>query len=224
MDQRQQNQKLDMESWKPGSQAADARNVGGKGDFGVPVGTGPSRERNYVSENTKRSDPGATHARAGEDGADGARTAGAGGVDGGEGSSSGGDLDPDITGVGFGGSGLASSAPTGRPGADDTTGSSDEFASGRHARGDNQTHVGEVGGAKRVAGSTVRGGVDMQTGPWGQGADAATNPAVRGDDAFAGEVSTGEAMGQDSSLSPSQETQGLRGDDNQSGGQKDFDT
>ena len=58
-DERRQPDSKDMASWKPGSESDQAKNVGGKGDFGVPVGSGPSRERQYVSENTKVSDPGA---------------------------------------------------------------------------------------------------------------------------------------------------------------------
>ena len=55
----------DMTSWKPGSEAGEAKNVGAKGDFGVPVGAGRTPERDYVSANTKRSDPGAAPERPG---------------------------------------------------------------------------------------------------------------------------------------------------------------
>src|SRR5215210_8057290 len=57
---KQQGQKKDFASWKPGSESAEAKNVGGEGDFGAPVGAGPDRDRDYVNENTKRADPGAT--------------------------------------------------------------------------------------------------------------------------------------------------------------------
>src|SRR5436190_13854057 len=97
----------DMASWKPGSESGEAKNVQPKGDFGVPVGSGPSRERDYVTQNTKRSDPGNAQARSGEDGDDSARTTGAGGTASGEGASSGGDLDTDIVGVGTGGTGIS---------------------------------------------------------------------------------------------------------------------
>src|SRR5437667_12211410 len=70
----------DMASWKPGSEAEKAKNVEAKGDFGVPVGSGPSRERDYVTQNTKRADPGAAPPRSGaDDGGEGLRTPGAGG-------------------------------------------------------------------------------------------------------------------------------------------------
>ena len=101
----QTGQKKDMASWRPGSEADQAKNVKADGDFGVPVGSGPSRDRDYVSENTKRSDPGGAMPRSGEDdGGDAARETGAGANAGGVGSGSGGDLDPDFVGV-AGGSG-----------------------------------------------------------------------------------------------------------------------
>ena len=53
--------KKDMAHWKPGSESAEAKDVAAKGDFGVPAGAGPSRDRDYVSHNTKASDPGNAH-------------------------------------------------------------------------------------------------------------------------------------------------------------------
>src|SRR4051812_43878823 len=101
----------DMASWKPGSESSDAKNVAGQGDFCVPAGAGPSRERDYVTQNTKRADPGNAVARSGDlDGGDAARTTGVGGMAGGDGASSGGDLDPDFIGVGTG-AGLAGAGP-----------------------------------------------------------------------------------------------------------------
>jgi hypothetical protein len=144
---------------------------------------------------------------------DGVRDHGAGGRDTGPGSASGGDIDPDIVGVGTGGSGIAISGVTGRPpGPDDSDGSSDEFASGGHAQGRNQTLTGnKVGGSKRVTGgSTVSRDTDATTGGGAQGASAVTNPIheAGGDvkhtpndaygDSFASEVSLGEASGEDS--------------------------
>ena len=114
----QTGQKKDMASWRPGSEAAEAKDVRADGDFGVPVGSGPSRERDYVSANTKASDPGNAMPRSGEDdGGDAGRESGAGANAGGVGSGSGGDLDPDFVGV-AGGSGIAASPPGGRIGAD----------------------------------------------------------------------------------------------------------
>jgi hypothetical protein len=119
----QTGQKKDMASWRPGSEADQAKNVKADGDFGVPVGSGSSRERDYVSENTKRSDPGNAMPRSGEDGGDADRETGAGANASGTGSGSGGDLDPDFIGV-AGGSGIAASPPGGRIGADATDGTS----------------------------------------------------------------------------------------------------
>ena len=216
----------DPASLKPGSSPEDARKVGGEGDFGAPAGGERTADRDYVSRNTKMSDPGAAQPFGFEQ--DGVRDHGAGGRANGPGSASGGDIDPDIVGVGTGGSGIATSGVIGRPsGPDDSDGSSDEFASGGHAEGRNQAGAGRIGGAKRVQGTTHSGDLDAHTGGDGQGASAVTNPIheLGGDlkhaphdspgDAFAGEVSMGEAMGEDLGRSPSSDTQGESQESNQ---------
>lgn len=170
---------------KVGSEPAAAQQVGGKGDFGVPPDR--TRDREYVSNSTKMQDKGggAEHA-----GADADRTSGVGGHHSGVGSSSGGDLDPDIIGVGTGG-GIAQSGGTDRTeGPDMATGTSDDFASGGHARGENQQPRRE-----RVRGTTVSRDHDVSTGGDAQSNAAVTNPNARGDDSFAGEVSDDEASG-----------------------------
>jgi hypothetical protein len=204
-----------MASWKPGSEAEKAKDVGGKGDFGVPMGSGPSRDRDYVNENTKMSDPGAAHPFDWEH--DGVRDHGVGARNVGPGSGSGGDVDTDIIGVGTGGSGVAASGTVRGSGPDDSDGTSNEFGSAvpksakggavvEPARGKGQEElIGKVGGPKGVKGSTVQGR-DMQSDPEGQGADAATNPAARGDDSFSGEVSRGEVGGDNASMGPTQDT------------------
>jgi len=63
---------------------------------------------------------------------------------------------------------------------------------------------------------------DRSTSPDGEGASSAAEGMARGDDSFAGEVSMGEASGEDLSMSPSSDTQGLSQDENQFDGQKDF--
>jgi hypothetical protein len=219
---------------KPGSDPREARKVGGKGDFGARAGGARTADRDYASRNTKMSDPGAAQPMDFEQ--DGVRDHGAGGRANGPGSASGGDLDTDIVGVGTGGSGIATSGVTGRPpGPDDSDGSSDEFAAGGRAEGRNQTHTGgKVGGSKRVRGGTTHSGdLDAHTGGDGQGSSAVTNPVheLGGDikhaphdspgDAFAGEVSLGEAMGEDNSLSPSSDTQGDSTESNQGGKSRD---
>ena len=193
--QKEQQQNKDLASWKPGSESAEAKNVGGKGDFGAPVGAGPSRDCDYVNENTKRSDPGATQPMDWEH--DGKRDHGVGAADSGPGSASAGDVDPDFVGVGTGGSGIATSGTIGRPpGPDDSDGTSNEFAAGGPAQGRNQTDVGKIGGTKRVDGDVQMRGQDQHTND-GEGADDATNAPARGDDSFVAEVSSGEARGDD---------------------------
>ena len=217
---RRQPGSRDLASWKPGSEAAEAKNVGGTQDFGVPAGSGTSRAREYTSDNTRASDPGAAMPRSGEE-AEGVRTSGAGAADEGVGSGSGGDIDTDVLGVGTGGSGISASGPGDRPGLDDSDGTSREMASGLPAKGENQTGVGTIGGGGRVNGTTHSGDLDVTTGALPEGADAANNPTARGDDSFAGEVSSGEAVGEDLPDAPSQDADGLSQDDNQAG-QKDM--
>ena len=100
----------------PGGSEEEAKAVGGKLDFGTAESD--RTERTYTSLNTKRSDPGSAVVRAGSEGS---RISGVGGNESGPGSSSGGDLDPDIIGFGTGGGVAASGkiheprAPTTRP-------------------------------------------------------------------------------------------------------------
>jgi hypothetical protein len=202
-----------MASWKPGSEADQAKNVGGQGDFGVPVGSGPSRDRDYVTENTKMSDPGAAKPRSGEQ--DGVRTSGAGWTADGDGAGSGGDVDTDILGLGTGG-GIAATGPDGAPGPDDSDGTAREFASGAPTRNWKGPKAG------KVEGSVMSPTDGIAAAPSNQGSDAVTNPAARGDDSFAAEISGGEATGQDLAVSPSSDTQGLSTEDNQIDGQKDM--
>jgi hypothetical protein len=105
------------------------------------------------------------------------------------------------------GTGLAGAGPDEAVGADETDGSSDQFASGGRAQGRNAIPKGHVGGDKRVRGSVVSGDLDYHTGADGQTSDNVNNPA-RGDDAFAGEVTFGEAIGEDNPSGPSSDTQG----------------
>jgi hypothetical protein len=187
------------------------------GDFGVPASGVHRLDRAYVSRNTKRSDPGAAQPLAWEH--DGRRDHGAGAPDTGPGSASGGNVDTDVIGVGTGGSGISASGPDpdAAPGPDDNDGTSNEYASplpktGRSqakvepARGRNQTNVGKVGGAP---GRTFRDIVPREPeANISQGADAVTNPNAKDtdDDSFVGEVSSGEARGEDNPMPPSSDT------------------
>lgn len=166
---------------RPGSSPDRSKNPH---DFGVPAAGGTGIEREYVSENTKQSDPGAAQPAASEMGD---RTAGVGGKYSGPGSASGGDLDTDIVGVGDGRGVSTSGAIHEPPGPDDTDGSSNAFASGPPAQGRAAPKQRKIRGSITNAGETETSG---------RGADAINSPA-RGDDSAAGEISMGEASGED---------------------------
>lgn len=181
--------KHDINSLKPGSNPADAAKVGGKGDFGVHENDVVGRA--YTSANTKASDPGNAQANSFEHGE--ARQSGAGGHDSGPGSSSGGDIDTSV--VGLGGSGLAQDiGKDEQGGAAETDGSSRNAASGGPARGENQTNVGKIGGAKPQLRDVMTPADDRML---NVGADAASNVEDDADDSFRGEISSAEASGRD---------------------------
>ena len=88
-------------------------------------------------------------------------------------------------------------APRGTPGPDDSDGSARAFASGPPT----QNYKGPKAG--KVEGDALdHGGGDIESTAEGRGADAASRPPRPDpdgvDDSFVGEVSTGEASGQDS--------------------------
>ncbi len=105
---------------------------------------------------TKRSDPGATLPRSGEDdGGEGVRDRRLGAEAANVGDGSGGDLDPDIIGFGSG-TGIAAVAVSGDLAADlETDGTSDEMASGARPTKRNPDEVGQIGGSKRIKGTVV---------------------------------------------------------------------
>ena len=151
-------------------------------------------------------------ARSGDvDGGDGVRTTGAGGAATGDGSSSGGDIDTDVIGVGSG-TGIAKAGPDDAIDASETDGSSDQFASGGHGRGVTPSPAAASAATSAWrGGSVVNGDLDFHTGADGQTSDNVNNPA-RGDDAFAGEVTLGEALGEDNPVSPSSDSNDEGGD------------
>jgi len=181
-----------MADWKPGSEPEQAGKVANAGDFGVSESRASRGERDYVSRNTKLSDPGAAQPWSHEN-ADGARVSGAGARASGEGSGSGGDIDTDIIGVGTGGSGVSASGPSDREGADETDGTSSQFASGKPAAGRMPKNANEFKGSTYT-------GPDRSTTGDAQGTDAATDPDQRDDDSFKGEISSGEARGEDNEI------------------------
>src|SRR3954454_24005018 len=119
---------------KVGSDPKAARQIGGKRDFGVPE-AGSVRDRQYVSEEIKANDPGRAPEHSGNTGN---RVTGAGGNASGVGSSSGGDVDTDLIGVGTGGTGIAQDGPDRTDGADMVGGDqpvSEAFASKNPPKG-----------------------------------------------------------------------------------------
>lgn len=192
---------------KVGSDPAAAANFAERQDFGTPVDRALPRGRGSDAAEGLPRQQTATRGDTND------RTVGAGSAGGGPGAGSGGDIDTDFIGLGAGGTGLAQSPPTGvTTGPASSTGSSDEFASGPPAAGRNQPPRGQIGGAPRVAGSTVdHGGGDASTVGPGRGTAASAIPLdgadgpVTGDaatdDAAAGELSLDEAGGADNAAS-----------------------
>lgn len=144
---------------KVGSDRKAAAHVGGKNDFGKPVHQ-PNVVR--INEDDPIDRPAGSALGVGLD--PGRRTAGVGAIDSGDGASSGGDLDPDFVGI-AGGAGLAQSAGGHvTEGPSSTTGKSDEFASGKHAKGRNAIPKGTVGSGGPVKGSSTLSEPDARTG------------------------------------------------------------
>jgi hypothetical protein len=171
---------------KVGSDASAAKHFADKNDFGIPSQdagrfTGAAEEAKYQPEGDHQHDPRQAHS-----GGDGNRDSGVGGVNAGPGSSSGGDVDTDIVGVGIQGSGLSEGGPDERTqGADMTTAGSGKL--------DAHPHEPRV----QMRGNTInRSGGDFTTSGESEGA-ASMSVADAGDDAAAGELSNGEAAGDD---------------------------
>jgi len=164
------NNRSSKPSRKVGSSRGAARKTGGKTDFGIPAARSNTDYARRESRQTKfnpttshpndpRQDLGATQQ---------ARVSGVGKPAAGPGGSSGGDIDSDVIGVGSG-AGLAQSAPdpSSVSEAQWSDGSSNEFASGPPARGENQSNS-RSGRAPRASstprGSTIdRSGSDEST-------------------------------------------------------------
>ena len=119
---------------KVGSDPDAAQNFAEKHDFGIPSeDAAPDmtvEDRDYPGRPA-----GSKKTRSG---ASGRRTIGVGSPEGPDGKGSGGEVDSDIIGVGSGG-GVSSDGELGKPsGPDDSDGSSNEFASGPPAKGENR--------------------------------------------------------------------------------------
>ncbi len=146
--------KKEQQSKKVGGSKEAARKFGGKHDFGIPAEEATA-ENDFPHGRAKGPQKGTGPTRSG---AQGRRTSGVGAPLGPAGSGSGGDLDPDIVGVG-GTGGVAREGPDRTRGADITTGGSQTFASGPPAQGKNEGAPGHHGGSVRVKGTTVTGAV-----------------------------------------------------------------
>ncbi|MGE5610270.1 MAG: hypothetical protein ACM359_13535 [Bacillota bacterium] len=137
------------QSGKVGSSKEAAKEFGGTQDFGQEPEKAPPALPEGTDSNELPLRPSRYQGTRG--GSTGTRTTGVGAPEGGPGSGSGGDVDPDVIGVG-GTGGLAASGDLGpTTDASQTTGKSDEFASGGPAKGENQgprqtpgTSVGDV--------------------------------------------------------------------------------
>ena len=116
-----------------GSDPNAVDSVGGKEDFGVSADPQDRAEQEIVSREIKSQDPGGGTVRSSANVGD--RTSGVGGNASGPGSSSGGDLDPSIVGVGTHGAGVSQSGPDDRlDTADVSTDPVSEFNAGADAK------------------------------------------------------------------------------------------
>ena len=191
----------DANRGKVGSDKAADREIGGKGDFGIPAAQAVAPQP--IGGRDKGPEQGTGPMRSGDSGN---RATGVGHAPGSPGAGSGGDLDPDF--IGLDGKGGVSAVPaSGRTkGPDITEGGSGAFASGPPARGENEGLRGRHGAPSEIVrGSTVdRSGGDASTTGSGGGSDSANgqfdpaDPEAESaiDDATAGEISSGEAGGQ----------------------------
>jgi hypothetical protein len=173
---------------KVGSDPAAVEKIGGKGDFGIPARDNLARAKEGEIEGRPAG------SAPGYSGDAGARTTGVGSLGGPPGTDSGGDIDTDIIGLDGRGGLAAKSTRDDVLGADETEGSSDTFASGRHAAGRNTIKPGSHGSAPRPHGDSVdHSGQDSSA--VSPNAAGAVN-SMRGEDPGAeGEITGDEAAG-----------------------------
>jgi len=174
------------EQEKVGSDRLAAEHFAGEHDFGIPAeGAGrfvdAAQEAKYQPGGDHHSDP-----RPPRSGEQGTRDSGVGGVDSGPGSSSGGDLDTDLIGAGTHGSGVSLAGPDRRKEGPD-------MIQGGSKPQKPHVHVPKV---QRRGTMVNRSDADSATTGNATGASAVTSFET-GDDAAAGEISQGEAAGDD---------------------------
>jgi hypothetical protein len=168
-------------------------------------------ERQYASQAALNQDPGRLQSRSNDE-TGGMRQAGAGTTGHGPGAGSGGDIDPDIIGVGTGGRTIAASFPDQRErdadGPDRTGGSAGVFASGKPANRENQDRRNLTANDNVPRGGTVTYERDSQPGALDTGgADSirTTDAEDPFESAAGGEISRGESVGPADSSSSSAE-------------------
>ena len=191
---------------KPGSEPAK---MNLPHDFGARAND--SVERQYASQSVLNQDPGRLQSRSNDE-TGGMRQAGAGTTGHGPGAGSGGDIDPDIVGVGTGGRTIAASFPDkderDAEGPDRTGGSASAFASGKPAKGENQDRQHLTANDNVPRGGTVTYEHDAEPNALDAGgADSVRTTDAQDpfEDAAAGEISKGESVGPADSSSSSAE-------------------
>jgi hypothetical protein len=173
---------------KVGTDPEALKNVGGKGDFGIPARDAKAYAHlDDIEGRPAGSAPGNTGAR-------GLRTTGVGSAGGEPGHDSGGDLDTDT--IGFGEHGAIAAKPvTGHvDGPDDAGDPSATFASGKRSEGRGNLKPGTHGAAPKFKGDTVdHSGTDASTiGPNAGGTTATEQVDEPGAE---GEIGLDEARG-----------------------------
>jgi hypothetical protein len=134
---------------KVGSSERAAEHFGGKGDFGIPVDKAQPGQQSVIDGSLDDRPLGTRLPPADPDGR---RDVGVGAPDSGPGSGSGGDLDPDIIGLGTRG-GLAASPDRRTHGPDITETAIDSNAVGGPAKGDNEMPPGTHTTTGRIQGT-----------------------------------------------------------------------
>jgi hypothetical protein len=175
---------------KVGTDPEALKQVGGKGDFGIPARDNVARARDGEIEGRPAG------SAPGYSGSQSVRTTGVGSAGGEPGHDSGGDLDTDF--IGFDGHGGLAAKPVGHheviDGPDEAGEPSDTFASGKHAAGCNAIKPGRHGSAPSAKGDYVdHSGSDTST---MNSRDAGSVSPQRGEDPGAeGEINRDEATG-----------------------------
>ncbi len=180
---------------KVGGGREERDKIGGKGDFGIPADQAIDRALRQDDEYAARPAGSRMTGRG-----DTARQHGVGAQGGGVGKGSGGDVDTDLIGVGTPGGGSVTGDTEYTPGPDDAdNGTTNPSTSGRRY---DEHYPAQVGGDHRVKGGDTldHGGGDASTSGGSQGASSVQGSQEdQLDNAAAGEISQGEAQGDDNS-------------------------